>query len=508
MYKKEIIIIGAGVAGLAAGCYLQMNGYKTRIFEMGKLPGGVCTSWKRKSYIFDGCINWLVGSGPAKSSPAKKLNTVWNELHALDGKEIVNYDIFTRIEYGDNKYFDLYTDVRKLEAELRRIAPEDGKVIRELIRNIKTFSKRSMKMEKPPELYSKFDLLLFIVQNLPFFMLLKKWSNVSLNDFSKRFKNPEMREILSRLFSYNESCFSMVSFLMLLAVMGIKAAGYPIGGSLEFAKSIERRYLELGGGISYNSKAVKILTENDKAVGIRLENGEEHRADIVISAADGHYTIFEMLDGKYINEEIADNYKNLTLFPACIQVCLGIGRDFAGQIHSVSFPIEKPIQTSDKDLVKELTLRLYNFDPTLAPKGKTSAVLFLKTDYEYWEKLRKEDMERYVSEKNKIAAEVIEALDKRFGDIKSRVEVVDVATPATYVRYTNNWKSSWEGWYPSAGVIGIKIIKKVLPGLGNFYMTGQWVEPGGGLPAVTLLGRTVAQIICHRDGKKFTAAVD
>jgi phytoene dehydrogenase-like protein len=40
----DIIIIGAGVAGLAAGCYAQMNGYRTRIFEMHNLPGGLCIS--------------------------------------------------------------------------------------------------------------------------------------------------------------------------------------------------------------------------------------------------------------------------------------------------------------------------------------------------------------------------------------------------------------------------------------------------------------------------------
>ena len=53
----SIIIIGAGIAGLAAGCYAQMNGYKTKIFELHELPGGLCTAWERKGYVFDGCIH-------------------------------------------------------------------------------------------------------------------------------------------------------------------------------------------------------------------------------------------------------------------------------------------------------------------------------------------------------------------------------------------------------------------------------------------------------------------
>jgi len=63
--SKKAIIVGAGIAGLSTGCYLQMNGYKTQIFEMSQSPGGLCTSWKRKGYIFDGCIHWLVGSSPS-----------------------------------------------------------------------------------------------------------------------------------------------------------------------------------------------------------------------------------------------------------------------------------------------------------------------------------------------------------------------------------------------------------------------------------------------------------
>jgi len=49
--EKSIIIIGAGLAGLSTGIYGQMNGYRTRIFEHDKKPGGVCTAWKRKGNI-------------------------------------------------------------------------------------------------------------------------------------------------------------------------------------------------------------------------------------------------------------------------------------------------------------------------------------------------------------------------------------------------------------------------------------------------------------------------
>ncbi len=95
----------------------------------------------------------------------------------------------------------------------------------------------------------------------------------------------------------NRPNFPMLAFLMTLAWMDQKTAGYPVGGSLELARAVERRYLALGGEIHYKSRVVKILVEadpsgrGDRAVGVRLADGSEHRSDIVISAADGHTTI-------------------------------------------------------------------------------------------------------------------------------------------------------------------------------------------------------------------------
>jgi phytoene dehydrogenase-like protein len=57
--EKSIIIVGAGMAGLSTGCFAQMNGYKTTIFEMHNIPGGLCTAWKRKGYKFDISMHML-----------------------------------------------------------------------------------------------------------------------------------------------------------------------------------------------------------------------------------------------------------------------------------------------------------------------------------------------------------------------------------------------------------------------------------------------------------------
>jgi len=84
MSQKSVIVVGAGIAGLSAGCYAAMNGYHTRIYEMHTSPGGLCTAWKRGGYTIDGCIHWLVGS-----KPGTRMYAVWEALGAVQGRQFV-----------------------------------------------------------------------------------------------------------------------------------------------------------------------------------------------------------------------------------------------------------------------------------------------------------------------------------------------------------------------------------------------------------------------------------
>jgi phytoene dehydrogenase-like protein len=291
--------------------------------------------------------------------------------------------------------------------------------------------------------------------------------------------------------------------LMTLAWLHQKAAGYLVGGGLALSDAIERRYLSLGGELHCKSRVDKILVKNDKAVGVRLADGTEHRGDIVISAADGHTTIFDMLDGRYIDEEIRGYYDNPKLFPPLVYIGLGVARSFDNVPPSVvgmSFPLDKPI-TIAREEHKRLGVQIYDFDPTLAPKGKTVLKVQFNTDYDYWKKLRQEP-ERYNAEKEQIAEQVITALDRRFPGLAAKVEMHDVATPMTWERYTGNWRGSYEGWLPPIQFMRTHM-SKTLPGLDNFYMAGQWVEPGGGLPTAAMSGRNVTQIICKKDKRRF-----
>ncbi len=497
MSDKSIIIIGGGIAGLSAGCYGQMNGFRTRVFEMHKKPGGLCTSWKRKGYVVDGCIHWLVGSG-RKSG----IYRIWQDLGALEGKTIVDPEEYLRIEGTDGRTFMAYTDIDRLERHMKELSPGDGKIIDEFIAAVRTCTRFEPPVEKAPEVSNLLDVIKMIVKNFSLLRMLWKWNRVSLREFGARFKDPLIREAFPLMFMPE---FPMSFMLMTLAWMHNKTAGYPLGGSLEFSRAIEKRYLALGGEMNYKAKVMKILTGNGRAEGIKLEDGTEHHADYVISAADGHATIFKMLEGKYVDDTIRGYFEKLIPFPPLVYIALGVNRSFGewpASASGIALELTEPIRIGGVEQ-KFLGVKVYNFDPTLAPEGKTLLIMMFPTDYEYWKKLRGND-EQYKAEKEKIADTVVALLDRRFPGLADQVEMRDVASPTTFERYTGNWKGSYEGWQvtPNTWSFG-RLMRKTLPGLENFYMAGHWVEPGGGLPTAAMSGRNVIQIICKKEKRKF-----
>lgn len=499
MANKSIIIIGGGIAGLSAGCYGRMNGYNTRIFEMHNVPGGLCTSWQRKGYTIDGCLEWLVGSGRESN-----FYKIWEELGAVQKPHIIDHEEFMRVESADGKTFILYTDIDRLERHMIEIAPEDKDVIKEFINGIRAYTRFELPVDKAPELYGFVDGLKFIIKMLPSMLSVRKWDLISTQDFATRFRNPLLREAL--LLPWLPE-FPISFLLMTLAWMHKKVAGYPVGSSLAFSRNIEKRYRDLGGEIYYNKRVMKILIENDRAIGVRLEDGGEHRADYIISAADGNTTIFSMLDGRYADKKIKGYYESLPIFPPLIHVALGVNRSFEEIPHTVSginFPLRQPITIAGKEW-RRITVHFDNFDPTLAPAGKTVVKVLLFSDYAYWKSLR-EDIDRYNAEKEHIADQVVAMLDSRFPGLASKVEMRDVATPITFNRYTGNWQGTFEGWMIIPKTHSLRM-SKTLIGLDNFYMAGQWVEPGGGLPPAAFSGRNVVQILCKRDKKPFVTTI-
>jgi phytoene dehydrogenase-like protein len=462
-----------------------MNGFKSKIFEMHNKPGGLCTAWKRKDYIFDLCIDFLIGI-----TPHSDVYKLWEELGMVQDREFITpEDFFIQVIDNHGNKFVVYNDPDKLREHMLSFSPEDEKLIKKFTNDIKKFGSADLRVDIG---------IRDILRMIPVILLFRKYS-LPVSEMAAKFKNPVLKNLFQTAFDWHDQ--STIFSMMGAAFMGSGSAGYPIGGSIPLARAIEQRYLDLGGEISYNSPVKRILVEKNQATGIELSDGTVERADIVVSAADGHSTIFNWLDGKYTNDKIKGYYENLDLFPPLVIVSLGVDEDYSNKLHRIRFSSKKPIKVGgeEKDYV---LLKNHSYDPTMAPEGKTVLTVQMETNFDYWDKL-KDDKEEYHAEKKNIEESVVNAISELYPGIEDKIEVVDVATPLTFVRYTGNWKGSYEGWLVNEKISFTSEMPQTLPGLSNFYMAGQWVSPGGGLYGAATSARKAVKMICKNEKKRF-----
>ena len=488
--SPSMTIIGAGIAGLATGVYAQLNGYQSRIYEMHSLPGGLCTSWRRKGYLADGCIHWLCGSGAAMD-----MHHYWEEL-GVGQLEYVNHRIYMQLNLPDLN-FTVYTNADEFESYMNTVGPEDEEVIHDFCEAIRQYAGFRGTFNTP-------EAEAFV----------QKWSNLKMGDITARLKNPNLSKAFSILF-WGE--MPVLFMLLPLGFSHAKSAGYPIGGSLEFAQAIEKYYLSLGGEIHYNTRVEKILVENDRAVGLQFEDGSQvwEREGEIVSAIDARTAFYKLLDEKYLNDGVRAWFDNIPIIGSPVMVTLGLDMPLDGEPTSTNGLLiapPKPVSLYGND-VGLLNVEVCTFDPTAAPEDKAVLRVNLPGNYEYWHNLS-QTPEQYEAEKERVVKELIDSLEPRFPGLKDHLEMVDVATPVTFERYTGNWQGSSQGWLPvpqayelqqKAAETGNWPASQSLPGLSHFFTVGQWLEPFGGLPTGAITAHNLIEKLCERDGKTFRA---
>ena len=226
-----------------------------------------------------------------------------------------------------------------------------------------------------------------------------------------------------------------------------------------------------------------------------MTDGRKCLGDYVISTADGHTTLFDMLEGKYLDKKLKTLYSDQDSYPiyTSLQISLGVDCDLSKYPHTLYVQLEKSIDS--------VGFRHFCYDNTLMPQGKSAVTVFLKADFDWWRD-KYNNKEDYIQEKERIAAEVISVVEKHYHETKGKIEIVDVATPMTYVRYCNAWKGAWMS-FANTPKGSIRYIPGNLPGLDGFYLAGQWTMPPGGLPTALITGRWVIQRICGIEKRKF-----
>ncbi|MCL4477772.1 MAG: NAD(P)/FAD-dependent oxidoreductase [Deltaproteobacteria bacterium] len=492
MENKSIIIIGGGLAGLSAGCYALMNGYDVQIYEHAAIPGGVCTSWKTGNYLIDGCIHWLAGHRPGAS-----VYEIYRELGIVDTAKFLNVKSYINfVDAKTGKHFELTSDYENVKSQLIRISPEDKGTIEKFLQACLVMAELQMPTGGSSE---KKKLLYRLAELRKKGKILKYFFkyNLSLKDYAKKIKNKWVKDIMVNLFLQDmTTLFSM----LMLGYLFNNQLGMVEGGSIRFVLPIEKRFKKLGGKITYNMAVDKILVENDAAVGVKLSDGSVHKSDIVISAADLHSTLFDMLDGKYVGKRFEYMFKNWKMFSPLMLISFGVTGDIKRYPPVNVFFLKEPFKIGNTG-IDRLLVRDYSYDKVMNPGDKTVIQAEIETEYDYWMELRK-NKEEYYKEKDNVAQNILNKLEEFYPGIKSKVEMIDVVTPCTFLRYTRNYRGAFEGWLMTGETLRMPV-PKTLNGLKNFYLTGQWVEPGGGVPTAVASGRRIIRNICYDAKREF-----
>jgi phytoene desaturase len=497
--QKSIIIIGAGLAGLSAGCYAQMNGFNSHIFEHHTVPGGVAAAWRRQGYVIDGGIHFIMGHKPGTA-----FNQLFIDLGVSDPAlyvDMVSYGRFIQQAAG----IDLVVgaDLDKLASELKTLAPEDSHAIDEVIKGAQAMRGHDLStfgMSQPPELNSPINQLKDLWQMRPIMKYFSGRPSRKVIDFVKDIKTPWLKDFFCSLFLPESPVWFI---MMILALAADKQCAFLARGCLDFVQAIEKQYKALGGEATYRATVDKILVENDRAVGIRLANGREYRADYVISAGDSYNTIFNLLEGRYINSKINKRYESREISRPFLSVSYGVKREFTGDNPFTTLVLDEPVIVANEN-IRTLFIRILNYSSRFAPAGRTLLQVEVETSFDFWNDLQSQNRAAYDREKQRVAGEFLSIVEGYYPGLASQVEVVDVATPYTTWRYTLNRHGAWGGWLMTADNI-MEQIERRLPGLKNFYMAGQWVMSGGVQPSL-YSGRHAIQLVCRDEKRAFTSA--
>jgi phytoene dehydrogenase-like protein len=486
--ERHVVIVGGGLAGLSAGCYARASGFRTTIVEHNLALGGVCAAWTRGPYTIDGCIQWLTGGA---------FQRLYEELAIVPRVPLRTMQQFlTYRDARDGFEVPISRDLEATAAALRELAPEDADEIRRLVDGAERMVNVAPPIDQPVELSTMRDQLASLWNlrhDLGTFAHFRKpigvWS-------AEHLKSERLRRLFTRMFPEESTT------LVLLMVLGYLKHGYlsrPEGGTARFRDALIETYRRSRGDVILHATVDEVLVEGDHARGVRLADGTIVDGDIVVSTASAPETVLRLLGGRYGAAEMRQRMEQWKMFRPVVLASYGVAAPLSRVPSSLLIDHVDPI-TVGGVVNEHLYLRVYNEDAWFAPPGHTVVQTMLETDYDHWAR----SGSHYNAEKDALGALVLERLDRHLPGIKEVTKITDLATPLTFWNTARSWRGAYEGWMPSPEAM-FGHVKKVLPGLDGFYMAGQWVEPGGGVPTALMSGRQVAQLVCAAEGRPFVS---
>lgn len=318
MSQKKVIVIGAGIGGIATANLLAKAGYDVSVYEKESRAGGRAGQRHENGFIFDTGPSWYL------------MPEVFAHYYELLGEEVTSHLDLVRLTPGYRVFFEhqspvtITSDIPTDAATFEAIEPGAGKALERYVERGDTIYQLSLRHF----LYSNFDSVTdFFKKDV----LLRgpKMAYLAFTSIdryvSRFFKDRRLKQILEYPMVFlGTSPFTAPAIYSLMSALDFKEGiFYPRGGIYTIISSLEAIGRSLGVQYHYDSSVETILASDGKATGIRLNSGRTIEADIIISNADLHFTETQLVPVEY--QSYSDSYwQGKEASPSALLLYLGV----------------------------------------------------------------------------------------------------------------------------------------------------------------------------------------
>lgn len=493
--NKKVIIVGAGPGGLSAGMLLASKGYSVDIYEKEDKVGGRNSFIKLGDYVFD--------IGPTFLMMKDVIETVFERSHKKieDFMDVVKLDPMYRLKFYDGRELYPSPDREKMKETMEKFSPG-------------SFNGYLKYLEKEDKKYDKLVPCLSIPYGrLRDFFSLNLLSAIPYLDvhtslygvLSRYFEDPDIRIAFTFQAKYigmspwtAPGLFSIISY--------IEHGGgiyHVIGGLNRLSHGMAEAFKQSGGHVHLKSPVRKIIVENNRAIGVELENGKTEKSDYVIINADFAHAMTHMVEKKDRKKWTDEKLMSKDYSCSTFMLYLGVNKEFKDiPHHSIIFAedYKKNIDqiTEDMILSDDFSFYVQNAsvtDKTLAPEGKSTIYVLVPVP-------NNKSQINWNEEKEGLRDRVIEALEVRGGyeGLSDSIEEEEIITPddwqkdhAVYLGATFNLAHSMSQMLLFRPHNEFEEFK-------NCYLVGGGTHPGSGLPTIYESGIISADLIMKKDG--------
>ena len=314
----DVILIGSGIGCLSTASILAKEGKKVLVLEQHYTAGGFTHAYKRKGYEWDVGIHYIGEVHRENSALRKIFDYITNSQLRWAPME----DVYDRMIFG-NDHYDFVSGATRWKEKLIAYFPQERKAIEQyldLVFQVHQSSRAYFAEKALPPFLAK---IVHPLMSSKFNKLSKQTTKQVLSGLTQ---NQKLLGVLSGQWGDYGMPPSQSSFAIqaMIAKHYLNGAAYPVGGASSLANCILPVIQSAGGEVFVNARVEEILVYRGNAVGVRLEDGTEINAPMVVSGVGVYNTVARLLP-QTIAQETGLEKKLQNVQPSASHVCLYIG---------------------------------------------------------------------------------------------------------------------------------------------------------------------------------------